>query len=311
MSLVNTIVYTAVAGAIEMHNNATDVPVHKTTAEAIERGVMLSAVPSLSMVMMSAFVTYVQVPELVQAAMQHLAAGVVFSAVVCELAPALIAAPKEQTWAIVVGFFIGVFGFLLLGAMMPEGDDDEDGESGDEDEPTEKSDDPSFGESIQKSFSRRRSILAQMRAAPAALRRTLSRGLSGGSPRPQGGLASSDGNKKEVVNPVQKTISTEGMSPENKASSDAIDTLAVSTSSYDASSEKTIQRSHSEKVEPFPLVFAVAVGVDAMVDGFLIGITSVSSHRLFHLLLVDYMDHLFSSLSSVVLCRNCKMHGKS
>jgi hypothetical protein len=222
---------------------------------------------------------------------------VVFAAVTVELAPVLLRAPRSQTWAICFGFFVGVFGFLLLGAMMPETDEDDD----------EEGEPESLNDGIQKNWSRRRLIMQRMRQAPSAMIRTLSRTLSG-SPRDSndtkidwsedGSMKSAQqgGSKKEVVNPVQATGDSadgeDSLSAEDKASVNAIESLSV---------EKTGSRG-----PVFPFTFATAVGVDAMVDGFLIGITSVSRNT--HFCFPTFVECFDTIVLFLVLSRHVVFH---
>jgi len=84
--------------------------------------ISLALVPSASMLVMSALVYVVSVPKEAVRAMQHLAAGIVLSAVAVELVPILSAAPADapNIIAIVVGFTAGVALFLLIGRFCPE-----------------------------------------------------------------------------------------------------------------------------------------------------------------------------------------------
>jgi hypothetical protein len=60
--LITFVLLVAVACVEETTHNGTipEVPVGRTTSEAIQRGVMLSACPSMAMLLMSALVTYVR-----------------------------------------------------------------------------------------------------------------------------------------------------------------------------------------------------------------------------------------------------------
>ena len=132
-----------------------------STLEAMKRGVLLSGIPSLAMILMAGFVNYVKVPGMIEAALQHLAAGIVFSAVAVELVPIIDAAPKSQIWAICVGFFVGIGTFLVLGACLPEDEDEDEGEE-DKEAQDEEQRAPRRSGLLQQSFSayRERAIAA-------------------------------------------------------------------------------------------------------------------------------------------------------
>lgn len=77
-------------------------------------------------------------PPLGVAALQHLAAGIVTSAVAVELVPLVMVQPKSHIWAIVVGFSMGIGFFLLLGCLFPEEDENEEDEEESFDPPEDR-----------------------------------------------------------------------------------------------------------------------------------------------------------------------------
>jgi len=86
----------------------------------------LAAIPCVAMLVMSALVYVVHVPKVMMSAFQHLAAGIVLSAVAVELVPIINEAPADlaNVVGIVSGFAAGVALFLVLAKLFPEGDDD-------------------------------------------------------------------------------------------------------------------------------------------------------------------------------------------
>jgi len=99
------------------------------------RGVVFKAValcsgPSAVMLSLSLLAFSISVPEKVVAAMQHLAAGIVLSAVSIELVPEIMNAPNDfKTIAgMTLGFAAGIALFLVVGTFCTE--DDADGEDG-------------------------------------------------------------------------------------------------------------------------------------------------------------------------------------
>jgi len=85
----------------------------------------LACIPAVAMLLMSAVVFVVDVPKVAVRAMQHLAAGIVLSAVAVELVPIISDAPSDADViaGIVVGFTCGVGLFLTLAKVCPEASD--------------------------------------------------------------------------------------------------------------------------------------------------------------------------------------------
>ena len=79
-------------------------------AEALDAALRLAAIPCISMLIMSALVFVIEVPKTVVRCFQHLAAGIVLSAVAVELVPIISEAPNDMPniLGIVGGFTVGV-----------------------------------------------------------------------------------------------------------------------------------------------------------------------------------------------------------
>lgn len=88
----------------------------------------LCTVPSLIMLFCSFIALHVRVPNVVVAALQHLAAGIVLSAVAVELVPRILTAPDDvpTLLAMTAGFASGIGMFLLLGKFCGHDDHDDD-----------------------------------------------------------------------------------------------------------------------------------------------------------------------------------------
>jgi len=99
----------------------------------IQSALTLAAVPCTAMILLSALVFVVEVPKTLVRCFQHLAAGIVLSAVAVELVPIISEAPNDMPniMGIVFGFSSGVALFLLIAKICPESDEDDD----DDDDP--------------------------------------------------------------------------------------------------------------------------------------------------------------------------------
>ena len=97
------------------------------TEEPTLRRVLICAVPSIMMLFMSLVAYKLQVPTDVMSAFQHLAAGLLVSAVAVELVPTLLEAPNDiPTLLAIVGGFAGGIGILMLLATMSSDEAEED-----------------------------------------------------------------------------------------------------------------------------------------------------------------------------------------
>jgi hypothetical protein len=197
---------------------------------------------------------------------------VVFAAVAVELAPILLSSPKSQLWVICVGFFVGVCGFLVLGAVLPEPDECEDEEATSprcsrnfsSEYRQQKRSSTGLIRGIQRGVSKRRSIKQQLRQSALI---TFKRPLSFSQ---NVGYSSSDWNTTGVM----KTAT-----PATCDSADGDDSFSAEAKAGATALESPPPGKNTQSSSHVcPVAFAVAVGVDALVDGFLIGITSVSSN---------------------------------
>lgn len=84
------------------------------------------------MLLLGALAYWIKLPKLVAPALQHLAAGIVLSAVAVELVPTITAAPNtpDMIGAITGGFLFGVCFFIAIGNFCHHDDDDDDDDDG-------------------------------------------------------------------------------------------------------------------------------------------------------------------------------------
>jgi len=99
-----------------------------TVIDAVIDAVYLCSVPSALMLALSLIAFAIVVEPTLVAALQHLAAGIVLSAVAVELVPTILASPRDfsTTFGMTVGFFCGIAFFLVLSKFVGEDDDDKD-----------------------------------------------------------------------------------------------------------------------------------------------------------------------------------------
>lgn len=99
------------------------------SADALSGALWLTSLPAVIMLVASVLSSFVTVPSQVTAALQHLAAGIVMSAVTVELVPPIFAAPSDvaNTTGMTVGFVLGISFFLILRKYC-EVEDEDDGE---------------------------------------------------------------------------------------------------------------------------------------------------------------------------------------
>jgi ZIP family zinc transporter len=93
--------------------------------EAVTSALELCLAPSVLMLVMSLLAFSIRVPPTVVSALQHLAAGIVLSAVSIELMPVLMEAESDPltTISMTIGFGLGIALFLALGAFCGKGDE--------------------------------------------------------------------------------------------------------------------------------------------------------------------------------------------
>ena len=214
----------------------------------------LCLIPSAVMLVASLLALSVTVPTRIVSAMQHLAAGIVLSAVAVELVPPILMAPNDAYTlvAMTLGFLAGI-GTLLLVSAVSADDEDEDDDTNedtvDDDEhttPYTPADDeltPSNDAAPPESLSPGlvNSGFLDL-AGSAALRRRLSNKVS-----------------KQALSRLSNHEDTSpGWSPESLVK------WALENDSSDG------------RPRPFPTALTIAVGTDALVDGLLIGISSAS-----------------------------------
>lgn len=223
--------------------------INESLGGAVEGAVKLAIVPAAVMWCMSVLMFSVKAPVRLVAALQHLAAGIVLSAVSVELVPIIRAAPAtvSSVGGIVVGFFVGIGIFLLLGIFCEVDNDDDDDDVDDVDD---------VDENVKGIVSN--NVVTVTRASS-------SRGLFS---RRQSSM---------------KNLST-GLSLPTTTRTSTHTTTTTSTSS---TVEKINFWRVSESIDnmrlpllrpapAYPVALAVAVFVDSFVDGFLIGISSAS-----------------------------------
>ncbi|KAJ1462502.1 hypothetical protein M885DRAFT_505406 [Pelagophyceae sp. CCMP2097] len=101
--------------------------------QGIGYAVALTAVPTATMLLLAALVSRVQPPPITMAALQHLAAGIVLSAVAVELVPIISNAESNMhnNSAIAFGFCAGVGLFVCVGLVCAPAAEKEEAEAAD------------------------------------------------------------------------------------------------------------------------------------------------------------------------------------
>lgn len=99
---------------------------------ALQQGLLLCLFPAGVMLFTSLLALSMKVPVVVAAAMQHLAAGIVLSAVAVELVPQILAAPNDLATSagMTLGFVAGIAFFLALSKFCGHDGDDDDDDAG-------------------------------------------------------------------------------------------------------------------------------------------------------------------------------------
>lgn len=195
--------------------------------------VFLSLPPSLLMLLMSYAGYALTVPPMFMSAMQHLAAGLVTCAVAVELCPIVSAAPNDAPT--IFAIVVGFFGGLAIFLLLGAYCEVEEEE--DEDEPDEGEATPAPA-NVADGLAMLRDKLIQSASKPTPTK-----------PRSFSDPQSSREKMKAGINHLAKA--------------------------FGAKTSKLAQARRLAKPAspPFPFAFAVAVCVDAFVDGFLIGIS--------------------------------------
>jgi len=99
-------------------------------ATAAKDAMTLAFLPATAMFLMSLMAMKVTVPVRVVAGFQHLAAGIVMSAVAVELVPMVMQSQNTNAniAGMVIGFMLGISTFLLIGAFCEEPEEDDEDE---------------------------------------------------------------------------------------------------------------------------------------------------------------------------------------
>lgn len=182
-----------------------------------------------------------KVPENLAGALQHFAAGLLLSAIGTELLPILLRASGFwENLGATIGFFSGMGVLILLGAILPDNDDD--GAKSEESEP----------ERDPRALVRRRSSSAGSIRALSATARIRSSTVA-----------------KAIHQDYVKALSERGQHIPNEVANLLEETTRTSiTISADMTTPTT--------TKTLPWSFLVAVVVDSFLDGFLIGITGLA-----------------------------------
>mmetsp|Transcript_250 Transcript_250/g.766 ORF Transcript_250/g.766 Transcript_250/m.766 type:complete len:309 (-) Transcript_250:148-1074(-) len=180
----------------------------------VYHAMMLVSGPAIAMIVLALAVMIADPPVLFVAAMQHLAAGIVLSAVAVELVPEISEAENNSAnnLAIVVGFVLGVGLFLFVGKFCEAPEDDEEGEGG----------------------------------------------------------HGHDHSHEDQPKLVRKRSSKIGQMKKSASHGASIQQQARTYSTLESASSPSLS------APPYPTTLVLAVCVDAMVDGFLIGISAAS-----------------------------------
>jgi len=245
----------------------------------MRQSVELSALPAVAMLLMSLLVLKLKVPTIIVAALQHLAAGIVLSAVAVELIPVINNAPSNQTWAIIVGFLLGIGSFLGLGYVLSFLDDDDE----EPDEEDESSKDPlangfdngNFNEAIG-SLNGGYNTMGMDSPRMKDLRRNLLRSssepfMNSRSPglprRGLGSLSRSKAGQARLWDAHHQLVN----SPRDLPSMASLQKSVLEKK--DSESDLLVTAPEQKERPVFPIMFASAVLIDALVDGFLIGVS--------------------------------------
>ena len=186
----------------------------------------LTALPSGGMLLLAFLAFLISPPPVLVAALQHLAAGIVLSAVAVELVPVISNAPS--TWAnnlsITVGFVLGVALFVSVGTLC--GDDHDHDKTGDDEEKCEEED------AARSPPRRRTASSAAQRSKLGMMRDHVGGGGHGGA--------------------------------------------VVAASDYAAIRSDSVVLNDVARRPRYPTTMVLAVLVDALCDGFLIGLSAAS-----------------------------------
>lgn len=225
--------------------------------------------PSAVMLVASFLALSVKIPVHVVSAMQHLAAGIVLSAVAVELVPEILEAPSDPATVcgMTFGFIAGIGVLLLVSAVGGEADEDNE----DEDDDDEDEENQVDGDHI----TRYRASSEATTVVPPELQVL--------STDAEGSLTSSPPRTHTPSLLASGFLNLPGSAALRKriASKPSKQALMRSSASQLSSSTSLNDSAPPDGASaavarPFPYALAVAVGVDALVDGLLIGISSSS-----------------------------------
>ena len=205
----------------------------------ITASLLTGTVPAAAMLACTVLGLGIKVPHDIAGALQHFAAGLLLSAIGCELLPVLLKASgfMENFYA-TIGFFSGMAVLIILGAILPEHDDDD----SDDDEPA----------------GRTSSIINKRRSSMSESLQEIATG--------QKGLRSRTSSKLNIAKTINKEFCNNCETLLEQDEKDETTPLVVKSNS-----EKS-QPSDAQ----LPLTFLAAIAVDAFMDGFLLGITGVA-----------------------------------
>ena len=232
---------------------------------------VLCLVPSAVMLIASLTALSVTVPQRVVSAMQHLAAGIVLSAVAVELVPPILAAPNDlyTTLAMTLGFLAGIGTLLLVSAVAADGEEEEEEEDDDnEEEANEESADDEHATPYTSAADADGTTQEVMQSSSMdeMTRRNDDIIKSGFLD-----LAGTSALRRRLSNKLSKQALSRLSNQERASSSWSANWSANSLVRWASESG-----SANGRAQPFPYALTIAVGTDALVDGLLIGISSAS-----------------------------------
>lgn len=233
---------------------------------------------------MSILMFSVQAPVRLIAALQHLAAGIVLSAVAVELVPLISAAPTTapNIGGIIVGFFVGIGLFLLLGAFCEVDADDDDELESSADSSPQKVTAPETAVAVNqtKDTYQLASKYPELNSDKSPLHSPDKNNTSYDSC----GAVSPTGRGRSLRGPLRG-----GNNSLFNRKKNSMLNLAAEACEESVSRPGSVHRSGSVggsmqessvlyrgPSRPYPVALTVAVLVDSFVDGFLIGLSSSS-----------------------------------
>jgi len=232
---------------------------HKAIMVLDTSTIIVGSIPAVCMLLFTIVGLKIKVPDALEGALQHFAAGVLLSAVGSELLPTLLKAKgvEENVYA-TIGFFLGMGVLIVLGALLPEahfhgGDDDHD--------------DHGHG---RGSTEFEENIGAQKRRASTA-----STSLRG--------MMALDSNGKENTKALSLRQAAKAINTLYCTSCDRIEEVgaehegqALLSSARSGSGDATLSEHVAIFDKALPLSFLAAIVVDSIMDSFLIGITGAA-----------------------------------